>query len=106
MDAEFMQLLQVLPVTPGAIPSLLDYYESHDAASLTRKISSIPAFAPILSPMKEVEGGWIPDFSSRYFTEDFPYGLHYIWQLAKEKGIATPTIDKVYAWGIARMEKG
>lgn len=106
MDAEFMQLLQVLPVTPGAIPSLLDYYESHDAASITRKISSIPAFAPILSPMKEVEGGWIPDFSSRYFTEDFPYGLHYIWQLAKEKGIATPTIDKVYAWGIARMEKG
>lgn len=30
MDADFMQLLDVLPVNKGAIPSLLEYYESHD----------------------------------------------------------------------------
>ena len=104
MDAEFMQLLDVLPVTKGAIPSLLEYYESHDAESLCNKITSIPAFQNITSPMKEVEGGWIPDFGSRYFTEDFPYGLTYIWQLAHEKGISCPNIDKVYEWGMSKVK--
>ena len=99
MDAEFMQLLDVLPVTKGAIPSLLEYYESHDAESLKRKITSIPAFQNITSPMKEVEGGWVPDFESRYFTEDFPYGLKFIIDLAKEKNINCPNLNKVFEWG-------
>lgn len=105
MDAEFMQLLDVLPVRKGAIPSLLEYYESHDAESLCKKISGIPAFQEITSPMKKVEGGWIPDFESRYFTEDFPYGLTFIKRLAEEKHISTPTIDKVYSWGMSKCKK-
>ena len=103
MDAEFMQLLDVLPVSKGAIPSLLKYYESQDAESLTRKITSIPAFQNITSPMKEVGGVWIPDFESRYFTEDFPYGLKYIWQLAHENNIYCPNIDLVYEWGMSKI---
>lgn len=103
MDEEFMQLLDVLPVTKGAIPSLLEYYESHDAVSLTKKISSIPAFQNITSPMKEIEGGWIPDFRSRYFTEDFPYGLKFIIDLSKEMNINCPNLTKVFEWGISRI---
>ena len=102
MDKEFMQLLDVLPVTPGAIPSLLEYYESHDAISLTEKIRSIVAFQDIPSPMKEVDGGWIPDFESRYFTEDFPYGLKIIIDLAKENNIHTPNLNKVFEWGMSK----
>lgn len=104
MDAEFMQLLQVLPVRPGAIPTLLDYYESHDAASLTRKLSSIAAFQNIAAPMMQVDGGWIPDYDNRYFAEDFPYGLAIIRRLAHEHNIACPTIDKVYAWGMTKVK--
>lgn len=104
MDNEFVKLLDVLPVAKGAIPSLLDYYESYNAMSLTEKISGISAFQSISSPMKEVEGGWVPDFSSRYFTEDFPYGLKYIWKLAHEKGLNVPYIDMVYNWGINRID--
>lgn len=100
MDAEFMHLLDVLPIAKGAIPSLLDYYESRDAESLTKKIASISAFQNITSPMKEVEGGWVPDFKSRYFTEDFPYGLRFIIELSKEYNINTPCLNKVYEWGI------
>lgn len=105
MDKEFMQLLNVLPVTPGAIPSLLEYYESHDASSLTEKIRSIVAFQDITSPMKEVDGGWVPDFESRYFTEDFPYGLKIIIDLAKEKNIQTPNLNKVFDWGMSKCMK-
>ena len=102
MDREFQQLLQVLPVREGSIPTILDYYESTDAASLTRKLRSIQAFKGILAPMKTVEGGFVPDFSSRYFTEDFPYGLRIIQQQARKHQIPVPTIDRVMGWGIKK----
>ena len=101
MDAEFFALLRELDV--HAITPLLEYYESHDAASLTRKISSIPAFQAITSPMKQVSGGWKADFASRYFTEDFPFGLRWIKELAVQHGLHTPVIDEVYNWGINRI---
>ena len=103
MDEEFFRLLEVLPVKPNYLPRILEYYESHDAHSLAQKLSSIQGFKGITSPMKQTAQGWIPDFTSRYFTEDFPYGLHFIWQLAKEKGIATPKIDMVYQWGMSKI---
>lgn len=103
MDAEFMALLEKLPVDKSLIPTLLGYYESFDATSLTKKISSIEAFQTITSPMIKSEGGWVPDFSSRYFTEDFPHGLKYIVDLAKQNNVSIPIIDKVYEWGISKM---
>lgn len=104
MDAEFMELLNYLPMNPKAIPSLLEYYESHDAESLTRKLQSIQAFQNITAPMTQLpEGGWVPDFDSRYFTEDFPYGLKYIVDLAKEYKVCTPCMDKVFAWGMSKL---
>lgn len=104
MDQEFMKLLSHLPVDKKQIPPLLYYYESQDAISLTKKISSIPAFQNILSPMKETDKGWIPDFGSRYFTEDFPFGLRYIKEMAEKLSISTPVIDKVYNWGMSKIK--
>lgn len=103
MDAEFFLLLDKLGVY--SLPTLLDYYESTDAASLTKKISSIPAFQTITSPMKQVNGGWVADFESRYFTEDFPYGLRFIYELAKEKLINCHNIDLVYQWWNLKIRK-
>ena len=103
MDNELQALLNVLPVTPGSIATVLDYYESIDAVSLASKLRSIEAFRGILAPMKEVEGGFVPDFGSRYFTEDFPYGLAIVHRLAHEKGVPSPTIDLVYEWGQSKL---
>lgn len=104
MDEEFFSLLRVLPVSEGYLPPVLEYYESHDAKSLAAKLSSIQGFKGITSPMKQDDKGWIPDFKSRYFTEDFPYGLRYIWQLAHEKNIDCPNIDMVYEWGMSKLK--
>lgn len=104
MDAEFQTLLRTLPVRSEAIPDVLTYYESHDAASLAHKLRTIPAFQGILSPMKEVEGGFLPDFHSRYFTEDFPFGMRFIIELAQEKGVQIPKMKEVYEWGIRKAE--
>lgn len=98
MDAEFFQLLDMMDI--HSIQPLLQYYDSTDAASLTRKISSIPAFQTIASPMYRTADGWLPDFTSRYFTEDFPFGLRWIHQIAHQHNIHTPLIDTVYQWGL------
>lgn len=101
MDAEFMNVLETLPVSKGSIPTLLDYYEQKDAESLAQKLRSISAFQTIQSPMVQLpDGGWIPDFKSRYFTEDFPFGLRFIIDLARQNNVQTPTLDRVYEWGV------
>ena len=102
MDDEFQQLLKALGLKAGCIPSILDYYESTDAISLTQKLHDIKAFQGIPSPMKEVEGGWIPDFTSRYFTEDFPYGMRFIVETAHEQNVAISTIETIYQWGLSK----
>ncbi len=99
MDAEFMSLIKILGIKEEVIPSLLTYYESYNATSLTNKIKNIPAFKNIKSPMVETEEGWLPDYSSRYFVEDFNFGLRFIKELAEKYNLDTPIIDKVYSWG-------
>ncbi len=109
MDNELQALLTQLPVRKGSIATVLDYYESTDAASLARKLRSIEAFKGIPAPMKrfpsrETVGGdelFVPDFQSRYFTEDFPYGLAIIHRLLQEHRIDAPHIEKVYQWGLS-----
>lgn len=103
MDAELFDLLAKLPVTPGYLTPLLEYYESSDAAGLKAKIASIPAFKGITSPMKCDERGWYPDYSSRYFTEDFGYSLRYICELGRKHNVNMPTIDRVYNWGLTHI---
>lgn len=99
MDNEFQALLRKLGLKESAIPPVLEYYESHDAESLCDKIRSIDAFKGIKSPMIETTNGWIPDTHSRYFTEDFGYGLKFIYNLTIHFNIKLPHIEKVYDWG-------
>ena len=103
MDEELQRLLEVLPIEPGSIPSVLEYYDSADAVSLARKLRSIEAFKGIKAPMKKTVDGYVPDFQSRYFTEDFSYGLAIVRRLANEKGKSTPVMDQVYEWGMKMM---
>jgi len=101
MDEEFQLLLDKLNIQDGCIPSVLKYYESEDAKTLTKKISSIPAFQGILSPMiLNRFGMYEPDFSSRYFTEDFSYGLRFIIETSQQQMLRLPLLEKVYNWGI------
>ena len=104
MDNELQALLALLPVTPGCIPTVLDYYESTGSVSLAHKLRSVEAFKGIASPMRAVEEGFIPDFRSRYFTEDFPYGLAIVHRLMHEHHISCPYIDKVYDWGMHHIK--
>lgn len=97
------ELLQICKQCPGMligkdIIPVLEYYESTNAEELTRKINSIQAFKGIQSPMIQNTNGWIPDLSSRYFTEDIAWGTVPICQYAKTVGIDTPTLDYFVDW--------
>jgi len=105
MDSELHQLVSSLPAVKVRIPTVLDYYESTDAATLAAKLRSIGAFKGIKAPMKAADGGFVPDFQSRYFTEDFPFGLNIIRQLARQHHVPTPTMDQVGSWGDSLLNK-
>ena len=47
-------------------------------------------------------GKYEPDFSSRYFTEDFPYGMRFIVETANRFNVDIPTINLVYQWGMSQ----
>jgi len=49
-------------------------------------------------PMKEVEGGFAPDFKNRYFTEDFPEGFAMYKGIADLAGVDTPVIDEIFSF--------
>ena len=80
------------------VKSLKEHYESGTAQQLMQKIRSITAFKGIKTPLKEVDGGYIPDFSSRYFISDFAYGLTILYQVARFVQVPTPTIDMLLNW--------
>lgn len=65
------------------VKSLRVHYESENPEALTRKITSIAGFKGLSSPTVKVEGGFVPDWNSRYFTADFPYGLSILVQIAE-----------------------
>jgi len=105
MDREVHEIFSHIPIDLSGIIPLLQHYGVEDAAALTRKISSIESFKGIPTPMLQTADGFIPDFQSRYFTEDIPYGLLIIKGVAEITSTATPAIDTVLTWAQKMMHK-
>jgi len=82
----------------SGVKSLTTYYESSTPKEMTEKIRSIKAFSGIKVPMIRREKGYVPDFNSRYFKEDFPYGLCIIKSFCDIIGLNTPMIDEILLW--------
>lgn len=98
-DGELQSLCRVLsPLDLSGVRPLIEYYESDTPEKMTEKIRSITAFKNIKAPMIATDKGYIPDLRSRYFIEDFPYGLCIIKDFCKIVGLDTPAIDKVLYW--------
>lgn len=102
-DAELQELCKTLPLDLSAVVSLRDYYESQTVEAMTGKIRGIKAFKGLSSPMREVEGGWIPDWESRYFIADFAFGLKIIKDLGRIFKVSMPEISKVWEWYERKM---
>ncbi len=102
-DAEVQAICHALDVFDlSQVRSLREYYESPSVQAMTAKLTGIPAFHGLKSPMKRVEdGGWVPDFSLRYFAADFAFGLRAIQQIGDLCEVDTPHIDDIWNWYVA-----
>lgn len=77
---------------------LLSSYENSIADTSTLKgcFNTNTSYRGLKAPVKKIgEDGYMPDFSSRYLTEDIPHGLVVTRALAQLTGIHTPVIDEV-----------
>lgn len=97
-DGEFQAMLCKLGLESQYTTPLLEYYESSDAESLTRKIISIKSLQGLMAPMIACDGGYAPDWNNRYFTEDIPYGMLLIKYICQLNNVPTPNIDKIITW--------
>jgi glyceraldehyde 3-phosphate dehydrogenase len=88
--------------SPDQVPDLRAYlaaiYKGQivDDSSITGCTSTNDGFKGFKCPMKEVEGGFIPAFDNRYFTEDFPEGFAMYKGIADLAGVETPVIDEIF----------
>jgi len=79
----------------------LDSYSGQmtDSSTLKGCMNTCSAYTGLTHPLKEADGGWMPDLTYRYIAEDIPTGLCFTKGLAEILGVPTPTMDKVMTWG-------
>lgn len=80
------------------VRSLREHYESPTKEALTAKIKSIAGFKGLPSPVRQKLGGCVPDFTSRYFTADFSFGLSILTQIAAFAGVQVPNMQETLQW--------
>merc|ERR1711862_40678 len=66
-----------------------------DPTTFTSAIRSCDGYKGFRCPMKAVEGGFVPDFTNRYFTKDFPEGVCMYKGIADLAGVQTPVMDEI-----------
>ncbi len=96
-----------LSVVRHIFPWCLRAYEKYidDDSTLRTRFATNRAYRGLTCPMKEVEGGYLPDFTSRYVSEDVPYNLLAVKGVAELAGVDTPQIDTVLTWAQGAMDK-
>lgn len=99
-DRELEALCEALPFDMKYTKTLEEHYESFGVQAMTDKISHIPAFKNLYSPMieKNSGNGWCVDWNSRYFVSDFSYGLKIIVDFCKVFGVKCETMERIWNW--------
>jgi hypothetical protein len=69
-----------------------------DYSSLRNCFVSNEGYAGLRAPMYRADGGWVPDFQTRYLTEDVPYALIATRGIAELAELSTPMMDQVINW--------
>jgi len=86
---------------PSQVPHIKQYVEAiyagqiESTETLSTCFNTNAGFKGFHCPMKQVEGGFAPDFANRYFTEDFPEGVAMYKGIADLAGVETPAIDEI-----------
>eukprot|EP00049_Salpingoeca_infusionum_P004883 m.85048 g.85048 ORF g.85048 m.85048 type:complete len:419 (+) comp12772_c0_seq1:297-1553(+) len=69
-----------------------------DQTSTDTIMATNDAFRGLTAPVLEVDGGYLPNYDTRYLTEDLPHGLAVLRGIAEICGVETPMMDTVLTW--------
>lgn len=95
---ELQQLCKAIPMDLRDIESMQKRHGIRTPEELAQAIRSLDRLKGLYSPVVKDEIGYMPDFSSRYFVSDFPYGIKIMIEVADLFDVPTPTMDKVWEW--------
>lgn len=103
-DEELQELCSIIGV--DEVKSLKEHYEAYTAEQMTEKLKSILSFKNIYAPLKcDCLGNFKVDLESRYFMEDFPFGLFIIKGLCDICNVKADMIDAIINWYLSFVDK-
>ncbi len=91
------------------VPHIKDFLASYvyrdKSPTLKEFFRTSHAYKGFRCPFVQKDGGWVPDFTNRYFTEDIPLGLCLYKGVAEIVNTETPVIDRILNWAQQHMGK-
>lgn len=79
--------------------------EIEDTSSLQTYFVTNRSYVGLKVPMRQVNGGLVPDFKTRYLSEDVPFALLATRGIAELAGVPTPIMDEVITWAQQQLGK-
>jgi hypothetical protein len=76
-----------------------------DSSTLQTSFATNHSYEGLLAPMRQEGTGFMPDFQSRYLSEDVPNGLLVTRGIAGLSSVNTPVMDEVITWAQSRLER-
>lgn len=95
---ELQQLCKAIPMDMRYVESMQSRHNIRTPEELAAKISSLDRLKGLYSPVVRDEIGYVPDFNSRCFVSDFPFGIKIMIEVARLFQVATPTMDMIWKW--------
>lgn len=95
---ELQQLCKAIPMDMRDVESMQARHHIRTPEELAARICSLDRLKGLYSPVVKDEIGYVPDFNSRYFVSDFPFGIKIMIETANLFDVPTPTMDKVWEW--------
>lgn len=95
---ELQQLCKAIPMDLRDVESIQTRHNCRTPEELAYRIRNLDRLKGLYSPVIKEEKGFVPDFNSRYFVSDFPYGIKIMIETADLFDFPTPVMDKVWEW--------
>lgn len=95
---ELQQLCKAIPMDMRDVESMQTRHNIRTPEELAARICSLDRLKGLYSPVVKDEIGYVPDFNSRYFISDFPFGIKIMIEVANLFGVETPVMDTVWEW--------
>ena len=95
---ELQQLCKAIPMDMRDVESMQFRHNIRTPEELAERICSLDRLKGLYSPVIKEELGYVPDFNSRYFVSDFPFGIKIMIAVADLFDVPTPTMDTIWEW--------